>query len=544
MLALAVLSPIESFSVVRVTSPASAATVVGSPADASLGETACERVGREALTRTLRGISGSRSGDIILIPEPPDFVNGGLTHATPFDYTQEVPLLLYGPGYVTPGVYTEPVTLADIAPTQAALLKYPFEAPDGVAQVEALVDEAQRPVPALVVTVVWDSVGDNVLERWPEAWPTLAALGEEGAWFENASVGAAPSNTPVAHATIGTGAFPSRHGLVDVYIRIRGELIEPMEFGPTTLRGRTLADAYDVAMGNQPVVGALGTLADHLPMMSHGSEFRGGDRDIAVTREEEGGPTTGIESSEWNLSAAMAPYYELPTYVNDLPPIETYVPEIDRADGALDGQWRGNDIALLGNGFDTPARAPFQEALLETMIEREGFGLDGVPDLLFVNFKTADKIGHLFSADGIEMGDTLATQDEALGRLVEYLDENVGAGRWVMVLTADHGTQRDPDQTGAFMIDADKLRASIAAGFDDDGDDVPLVQKLRPSQVWLDRDELTENGATLDEVARFLLGLTRADTFIGPTPPFGGAAGEEVFAAVLPSSSLADLPCL
>jgi hypothetical protein len=240
----------------------------------------------------------------------------------------------------------------------------------------------------------------------------------------------------------------------------------------------------------------------------------------------------------------MAPYYELPTYVNDLPPIETYVPEVDRADGALDGQWRGNDIALLGNGFDTPARAPFQEALLETMIEREGFGLDGVPDLLFVNFKTADKIGHLFSADGIEMGDTLATQDEALGRLVEYLDENVGAGRWVMVLTADHGTQRDPDQTGAFMIDADKLRASIAAGFDDDGDDVPLVQKLRPSQVWLDRDELTENGATLDEVARFLLGLTRADTFIGPTPPFGGAAGEEVFAAVLPSSSLADLPCL
>src|SRR3990170_7960293 len=167
-LAFAVLSPIESFSVVR-----NPATSAGPASNASLGETACERIGREALTRTLRGVSGSRSGDIILIPEPPNFVNGGLTHATPFDYTQEVPLLLYGPGYVTPGVYTEPVTLADIAPTQAALLKFPFEAPDGQAQVDALAAEDERPVPALVVTVVWDSVGDNVLQRWPDAWPTL-----------------------------------------------------------------------------------------------------------------------------------------------------------------------------------------------------------------------------------------------------------------------------------------------------------------------------------------------------------------------------------
>jgi len=537
-LAFAVLSPIESFSVVRNPTPAPTAS------NASLEVAACERIGREALTRTLRGISGSRSGDIALIPEPPNFVNGGLTHATPFDYTQEVPLLFYGPGYVRPGVYTRSVTLADIAPTQAALLKFPFEAPDGQAQVDALAAEDERPVPALVVTVVWDSVGDNVLQRWPDAWPTLASLRDRGAWFEDATVGAAPSNTPVAHATIGTGAFPSTHGLVDVYIRIRGELIQPMDLGPTTLRGATLGDRYDLALGNAPVVGTLGTLADHLPMMSHGSQFNGGDRDIAVTREEEDGPTTGVESAEWNLSAAMGPYYELPPYVNDLPPIETYVDEVDRADGALDGRWRDNDIALLANGFDTPARAPFEEELLEAMIEREGFGVDDVPDLLFVNFKTTDKIGHLFSADGIEMADTLAAQDAALGRLVEYLDENVGAGRWVMVLTADHGTQRDPARTGAFMIDADKLRALLAAGFDDDGDDVPLVQKLRPSQVWLDRDELLDNGATVEEVSGFLLGLTRADTFVGPTPPPGDSSDEAVFAAVLPSATLSGLPCL
>jgi hypothetical protein len=509
----------------------------------SLEQLACERVDPEALLRTARGVRGNRSGDILVIPQEPDFVNGGLTHATPFDYSQEVPVLLYGPGYVRPGTYGEPITLADVAPTTAALLKFPFDALGGQAQSQALLPEAERPTPALVVTVVWDSVGDNVLERWPGAWPFLDRLREDGAWFTDATVGASPSNTPVAHASMGTGAFPMDHGLVDVYIRREGVLEEPNESGPGTLLLPTVGDLFDQAMGNVPVVGTIGTLSDHLMMMSHGSQWEGGDADIGITREVERGPTTGIESAEWNLTEAMAPYYTLPPYVNELPPIEDYVDDVDRADGAIDGRWRENEIAMLGGGFDTPARAMYQQELVETVIEREGFGDDDVTDLLYVNFKATDKIGHLFSADGIEMADTLASQDAALERFVEYLDVEVGEGRWVMVLAADHGTQPDPDLTGAFMISADKLRAELAAEFDD-ADAVPLVQKLRPSQIWLDGAELRQNGATFLDVATFLLGLTRADTFMGPTPPDAAEAALPVFAAVLPSSVAPSLPCL
>lgn len=509
----------------------------------SLEQLACERVDPEALLRTARGVRGNRSGDILLIPQEPDFVNGGLTHATPFDYSQEVPVLLYGPGYVRPGTYGEPITLADVAPTTAALLKFPFDALGGQAQSQALLPEAERPTPALVVTVVWDSVGDNVLERWPGAWPFLDRLREDGAWFTDATVGASPSNTPVAHASMGTGAFPMDHGLVDVYIRREGVLEEPNESGPGTLLLPTVGDLFDQAMGNAPVVGTIGTLSDHLMMMSHGSQWEGGDADIGITREVERGPTTGIESAEWNLTEAMAPYYTLPPYVNELPPIEDYVDDVDRADGAIDGRWRENEIAMLGGGFDTPARAMYQQELVETVIEREGFGDDDVTDLLYVNFKATDKIGHLFSADGIEMADTLASQDAALERFVEYLDVEVGEGRWVMVLAADHGTQPDPDLTGAFMISADKLRAELAAEFDD-ADAVPLVQKLRPSQIWLDGAELRQNGATFLDVATFLLGLTRADTFMGPSPPDAAEAALPVFAAVLPSSVAPSLPCL
>lgn len=509
----------------------------------ALGQVACRNTDRDVLLRTWRGVRLDRSGDIQIVPLEPNFVNGGLTHATPFDYTQDVPLLLYGPEFVRPGVYERPVTLADLAPTTGALLKFPFSARDGRALTPALLPEDERSLPRLVVTVIWDSGGDDVLERWPESWPYLESLRRNGAWFTNATVGASPSNTPIGHATIGTGAFPMHHGFVDEYIRVNGRLQKPNANGPGFLLEPTLADLYDLANGNAPKVGAIATLSAHIMMMSHGAMWGGADRDLAVTREKEFGETAGEESVSWNLTSAMAPFYDLPSYVNDLPPLVGYVDDVDRQDGALDGMWRDNDLDQLSSGFDSPARTPFQQTLVESVIGHEGFGADEVPDLLYVNYKAIDTIGHLFSADGIEMSDAVQTQDDALRGFVEFLDETVGEGEWAMVLTADHGTQRDPATSGAFMIDIAKLESGLTRTFDD-GDEVLLVQKVRPTEIWLDREELDANGFTLAQVSRWMLGLTQADTFKNQNLPQPGNEGQPVFAAVLPSSILGKLPCL
>jgi hypothetical protein len=524
--------------------PLSPSATTTTPARASaLGRHACRSVDHDVLLRTWRGVRLDRSGDIQIVPIEPNFVSGGLTHATPFDYTQEVPVFLYGPGYVRPGTYDEPITLADLAPTTAALLKFPFVAHDGTAQSQALLPQDERDLPRLIVTLIWDSAGTNVLERWPDSWPHLASLVPEGAWFTNATVGASPSNTPIGHATIGTGAFPVRHGFVDEYIRVNGILQKPNANGPAFLLEPTLADLYDRAMGNRPEVGAVATLAAHVMMMSHGSQWGGADRDLAVTREKEFGATAGAESVRWNLTSAMAPFYELPSYVNELPPLSDYVADVDRADGAQDGMWRGNSIEQLSNGFDTPARTPFQQTLVEHLIERERFGVDEVPDLLYVNYKAIDTIGHLFSADGIEMSDAVSTQDVTLERFVAFLNRTVGEREWVIVLAADHGTQPDPERSGAFRIDVGKLESALADAFDDE-DGAPLVQRVRPSEIWLDRDELRENGFTLAGVSQWLLGLTQADTYKNQNVPEAGQGDDEVFAAALPSSILATLPCL
>ena len=79
----------------------------------------------------------------------------------PWDYIQTVPMLWYGPGIVAAqGEVDRPVTVAGIAPTAAQILKFDgFRAPDGQPMTEALLPDAERDVPKLLVTMVWDAGG-------------------------------------------------------------------------------------------------------------------------------------------------------------------------------------------------------------------------------------------------------------------------------------------------------------------------------------------------------------------------------------------------
>jgi hypothetical protein len=485
-----------------------------------------------------------RSGDIQMIPKFPNYVAGGLTHSTPFDHTQLVPLLIYGPGFVRPGRYQQRATLADIAPTIGELLDFPFRAPDGEALSQALLPKGDRKPPRLVVTLIWDSGGTDLLERWPDSWPYLRELTTKGAWFPRAEVGASPSNTPTGHAAIGTGSFPDHNGMVDEYFRLGNTILKPNANGPGFMVAPTLADLYDLAMGNEPLVGTAASLSAHVMMMSHGSFFSGGDRDIAITREKEDAATGGDDSAvSWNLTRTMAPYYDLPRYVNGLPGIDVYARKLDRSDGAIDGAWGEHDLSQLRGGWDSPARTPFQTRLMQEVIRREGFGADEVPDLLFLNYKAIDVLGHKFSADGPEMADALEVQDEHLRIMVRFLDRTVGEGEWVMFVTADHGTQRDPAKSGAFLINTGLLQSAITERFDDD-DDRPLLQRMRTTEMWLDPRELAENGHTLEDVSRFVLGLTKAQTNGNSQQIAASEADDAVFEAVLPSAMLRQLPCL
>jgi hypothetical protein len=497
----------------------------------------------EWLLSTWRGNRDDRSAELQILPIEPNFVGAGLPHVGPWDYAQEIPMFWYGPGHIAPaGVVNRPVTLAGVAPTQAELLGFPFRVPDGSPMLEAV--QGNPEPPKLIVTMVWDAAGRNVLERWPDDWPYLASLIEDGAWYEHATVGSSPTSTAQTHATIGTGTFPDDHGIVAHRMRIGEELSTPWAQGPAYLIDPTLADLFDVAHDNDPVVGELGTVSIHLGMLGHGSMWGGGDQDIAVIREKIGAETLGEEGFEWNLTPALQPYYRFPDYINDVGGFEEDVRAVDAADGQIDGRWRTNDIAALLQGFDTPARIPYQTRVLKEMIEREGFGQDDIPDLLFVNYKTIDYISHVWTVNSPEMQDAVRAQDAALEDLVGFLDASVGQGEWALVLTADHGSIPDPKVTGAFQISATPIVNGINATFDTDGDQTKLVELVQPTQIFIDEAELRQNDHTLEELADWIMGLTKAETAQPGVVVPADEAGDLVFQAAFPSSIMDELSCL
>ena len=112
MIARRFLLPLVCLALLAPTSPSAVAT------SGSLAQMACS-IPHEQLLRIWRGVDPGRSGDIQILPQQPNFVNGGLSHAGPWAYTQNVPMFLYGPGWIRPGTYPRPVTEADVAPTDS-----------------------------------------------------------------------------------------------------------------------------------------------------------------------------------------------------------------------------------------------------------------------------------------------------------------------------------------------------------------------------------------------------------------------------------------
>jgi hypothetical protein len=385
------------------------------------------------LLRIRHGYNPDRSAELQILPKVPNFVGSGLPHVGPWDFTSDVPMFWYGPGYIKPvGPVQKPVTLADISSTLGHLFGSDFDAVDGEPMLDGLVPAEERPdPPRLAVVMVWDGSGRTTLEQWPDAWPYLASLRPQGAWYEHATVGSSPTSSAQDHATIGTGAFPQNHGLVGHSLRIDGQIVSPWKNGPREIMVETFADHYDRERGNEPLIGVSGTVPIQLGMMSRGAFVEGGDKDLAIVRTPGNATTLGAEGVAWNLPEGFDAWYEYPEYANDLPPLASYFDDVnlDAADGERDGLWRGRpfeDSEELLDGFHTPARVPYQTRLVEEVIDREGFGADETPDLLYVNYKLIDTLGHLYGIEDPTMQDAVAAQDASLEELVGFLNDKVG----------------------------------------------------------------------------------------------------------------------
>ena len=418
--------------------------------------------------------------------------------------------------------------MADFAPTLAHFLE--TDMPSGrpgrpIEEVVAATEGSSGP-PKLIVTAVLDGGGWNVFDRWDGRWPYLEELMEKGISITNGTVGSSPSVTPPVHATLGTGAFPSDHGITDIPVRVGDGVQDSWEnVAPDHLRISTLADEYDVTTGNEALIGMIAESRWHLGMIGHGSAD-GGDKDIAVLSDltTDGGLYTNDD------------VYELPDYLEDRDLFNELLTEVDLMDGSSDGGWfahrRLDNIDQLRF---TPVWTLYQQRHIEQLIDEEGFGRDDVPDLLFLNYKFIDHAGHKFALDSTEMGESVEVTDVALRDLVEVLDREVGPEEWVLAITADHGVQ--PENEDGWLIHQHPLTDKIEAHFGAEPGE--LVLEDRPLGLWLDLDYAADNGIELESIADYITTYTLGDDLDeGEDVPPGLRERDRLFRAAFPTALL------
>jgi predicted AlkP superfamily pyrophosphatase or phosphodiesterase len=342
--------------------------------------------------------------------------------------------------------------------------------------------------PTLLVTFVVDQMRFDYVDRYGQAWTAgLKRLVTEGAVFERAFYPYLNTVTCAGHATIGTGALPYRHGIImnEWYHRSAGRRMSCTD--DPAVKSIPYADPAEV-IGHSARGLRVPTLGDRLRAASPESRvvtLSMKPRSTAMLAGHGGTAVTWFaDSNVWGTSTAYAtgPLPEVQAFVNANPvardreqvwervrDVQQYAGEdASRYERARAGWTSTFPHPLAGapgtapdRFFDLWERSPYSDAYLGRMaaalVRAFKLGQRGVVDHLAVSFSAVDYVGHDFGPESHEVQDTLLRLDVTIGGLLAALDETVGRGRYVVGLSADHGTSRIPEAMQAEGIDAGRV---------------------------------------------------------------------------------------
>ena len=345
--------------------------------------------------------------------------------------------------------------------------------------------------PKLLVFMVVDGLPQRqVLAYRDQLVPDgFARFLDRGTWFANANYGHSFTVTAAGHATMLTGAYPIRSGIIG------NDWRDPATGAPVYNTGDT--SAVYIGHATKPLDGTspknlkaetVGDVLRKLDPLSKVISISGKDRGAILPAGQSGTAYMYMSASG---EFASSTYYmkEHPAWVNAYnaaKPADRYfktewqalLPEVAYARSLPDSQpWFSKVAGALPMMMGAPAdkapnpafysallRSPFGDALsldfARAAIAGEQLGKRGVPDILSVSLSSHDYINHAFSAESRLSHDHFLQLDRLLQSFFSDLDATVGKGNYVAVLTADHGFMPAPEVSTAQGQAAGRLRSS------------------------------------------------------------------------------------
>ncbi len=323
-----------------------------------------------------------------------------------------------------------------------------------------------RPQPKLVVLLVIDQLPTWAFERdKPLFRGGFARLLRDGA-YATGELPHANTFTASGHATIGTGAPPSVHGIVgnqwfrraEGVIRAAEHDTEAPTFSVTSL-GTLITDfGSPHALRVEGIADVLRRESPRARSVTVALKARaatlvaGRSPELAIWYETLAG---GMTTSRAYATAPPAWLLELAR----AKPISRFIGQtwnpldadlIARHTGIPDDGPGEGDVHGLGTKFPHPIIdldavpvTPFgDEVVLDGVLaalDAVHLGEDEIPDLLAISLNAHDYVGHTWGPDSWEILDLTLRLDTSLGALFDAFDRKVGKDGWAIVMTSDHG---------------------------------------------------------------------------------------------------------
>jgi hypothetical protein len=316
--------------------------------------------------------------------------------------------------------------------------------------------------------------------------PTLSGLRARSAWFSEAQVNFIPTNTAVGHSTISTGADPRIHGITanNLYDRTHHQLHELfVGVQPEELMALTLADVWQLSTDGRAIILAQGSVdRAATPLGGHGACQLNGAPVVVASYDQQTG--------NWRTNANC---FRLPSYLEQRNAKTLW---------STSGEWMGHKIDSASAVRYSALFPTFEADAMISMIEQEPLGQDNIPDLILMNYKGADYVGHKYGPDSNELRATLAEMDRNLARILSALEAKVGKD-YFLAVTADHGMPAEPSSPDRRHFSS-SIVDLLHQKFDPQAKQLIQSYESENSQIFVNEERMAQLGLKLTDLVHFL----------------------------------------
>ncbi|MBN4055503.1 alkaline phosphatase family protein [bacterium AH-315-K03] len=398
-----------------------------------------------------------------------------------------------------------------------------------------------RSKPKLVLQITVDQFRGDLPQRYKDRLGKagLRYLLEKGTHYSNAHYTHANTETAVGHATLFTGADPSRHGLVGNYWMdlASGELVYNTEDSrhhligkdPKPHQGTSPRNLLSSTIGDELVLASAGkSRVFSVSVKDRGAIIPGGHAGKAFWYSKRSGQFVTSTYyydqypkwvEQWNQKKYADQYkgkawellHEPSTYLSALMddrPFEANLKPFGRTFPHPYGEDNKYLYLLLSL---SPAGDELTLNFTKALIENEQLGKSDATDFLAVSFSSTDYIGHLFGPSSLESEDNVLRLDRSLEDLFQYIDKKIGLQNTLIILSADHGAPEAPEymaelgmETGRFDFTYFRKKGPLNVALIKKYGRDDLIATHSHPYLYLNLKAIAEAELDVEEVERFV----------------------------------------